>query len=116
MNANRTRPLGRLARVLFCAVLLTPLLPFVGGCGSQEGETVMTGGPETAENMGKAPRSGTYLLFTAMSPNPTATVKLNEGETLGFRKAADGRIEAVAGTQTFRLGKGTTQCYWKVKK
>ena len=112
----RARPLRLLCTPLLLLLLLLPLLLNLAGCGSQEGETVMTGGPETTTNVGKAPRNGTYLLFTAMSPNPTATVKLNEGDPLGFRKLEDGRIEAVAGTQTFTLGKGTAQCYWKVRK
>ena len=54
------------------------------GCGSQEGETVFTAGPNSADVSGKAPRTGTYLLFTSMSPNPTITVKLNEGDPMAF--------------------------------
>jgi hypothetical protein len=116
VNAKRTRPFARAARALLCLFLLAGLVPFVGGCGTQEGETVMTGGPETKDNVGKAPRTGTYKLYTAMSPNPTLTIKLNEGDPLGFRKAEDGHIDAVYGSQTYALGKGTTQAYWKVQK
>jgi len=94
---------------LFLAVCL-------GGCGSQEGETVMTAGPNSADNVGKAPYTGTYLLFTAASMNPTVTEKLNEGDALGFRKNADGQIEAVYRDKSYALPKGTTQAYWKVKR
>jgi len=86
------------------------------GCGSQEGETVMTAGPNSSDNVGKAPSTGTYMLYTAASPNPTLTEKLNEGDTLGFRKNADGQIEAVYKDKSYALPKGTAQAYWKVKK
>ena len=87
------------------------------GCGSQEGETISTGGPETVDNVGKAPSAGTYKLYTAMSANPTLTVKLGEGDKLGFRKAADdGRLEAVYGDKTHKLNEGTSQAYWKLEK
>lgn len=111
MTSIARHPLARYAHAAF-ALLLLPLLLNLGGCGSQEGETVMTGGPE-ATTVGKAPKTGTYKLYTAMSPNPTLTIKLNEGDPLGFRKAEDGRIEAVYGTQSYTLGKGTAQVYWK---
>ena len=90
----------------------------VAGCGSQEGETLFTAGPGSENVAGKATRDGTYLLYTAFSPNPTLTVKLKEGEPLGFRKAADGRIEAFWGSpeQTHAFDKGTSQVYWKVQK
>jgi hypothetical protein len=88
----------------------------LSGCGSQEGETVMTGGPETTNNVGKATQDGTYKLYTAMSPNPTLTAKLKEGDKLGFRKTDDGRIEAVYGEETHVFNKGTAQVYWKLEK
>jgi len=56
------------------------------------------------------------MLYTAASPNPTLTEKLNEGDTLGFRKNADGQIEAVYKDKSYALPKGTAQAYWKVKK
>lgn len=96
--------------------LLVALTLGLTGCGTQEGETVMTAGPNSSDNVGKAPSTGTYMLYTAASPNPTLTEKLNEGDTLGFRKSADGHIEAVYKDKTYDLPKGTTQAYWKVKK
>jgi phosphotransferase system IIB component len=88
----------------------------ISGCGSQEGETVMTAGPNSPDNIGKAPYTGTYLLFTAASPNPTLTENLKEGVTLGFRKSPEGQIQAVYGDKSYTLPKGTAQVYWKVKK
>lgn len=88
----------------------------LSGCGSQEGETVMTAGPNSPDNVGKAPYSGTYLLYTAASPNPTLTQKLKEGDSLGFRKTPEGQIEALYGDKSYTLPKGTMQVYWKVKK
>lgn len=97
------------------AFLVLALLLVVAGCGSQKGKTVMTAGPDSGDNVGTAPETGTYTLYTAMSPNPTLTVKLNQGDKLGFRKAADGRIEAVYGDKTYDFDKGTAQVYWKVE-
>ena len=96
-------------------LVIFALAAVLTGCGSQEGETVMTAGPNSSDNVGKAPYTGTYLLFTAASMNPTITEKLNEGDTLGFRNT-DGQIVAVYRDKTYPLPKGTTQAYWKVKR
>ena len=102
---------------ILCLTLLAALAAVAStGCGSQEGETIMTGGPETENNVGEAPETGTYKLFTAMSPNPTLTAKLQEGDPLGVRKTDDGQIEAVYGDQTHKFGKLTAQVYWKLTK
>jgi hypothetical protein len=87
------------------------------GCGAQSGETVVTQSPTGEAVMLRAPQTGTYKLYTASSLNPTTTVKVNEGDPLGFRKAADGRLEAVAGDNPpVTLGKLTAQAYWKLQK
>ena len=101
-------------RTLAFALLVLTLA--LTGCGSQEGETVMTAGPNSSDNVGKAPYTATYMLYTAASPNPTLTEKLNEGDTLGFKKGEDGRIDAVYKDKTYALPKGTAQAYWKAKK
>lgn len=87
----------------------------LAGCGSQKGKTVFTAGPDSGTNVGTAPETGTYALYTSMSPNPTLTVKLNQGDKLGFQKTSDGRIEAVYKDQTHDFDKGTAQVYWKVE-
>ena len=101
----------RSAALLLATAGLVSLLAV--GCGAQEGETVFTAGPTNPDVGGKAPYTGTYTLYTAMSPNPTMTVKLTEGDPLGFRGAGDGVVEAYAGDQTHKFNKGTAQVYWK---
>ena len=86
----------------------------VAGCGLQKGTTVMTAGPSLSQaQMQTAPEDGNYAVYTSMSPNPTGTVTLHKGDQLGFRKDANGRIQAVGGDQTFDLGALTAQAYWK---
>ena len=92
------------------AVLMGTVL---AGCGSQKGKTVFTAGPNSGDVVGTAPDTGTYLLYTSMSPNPTITVKLNQGDPLGFKKAPDGRIMAVYQDKNYTFDKGTAQVYWK---
>jgi hypothetical protein len=101
---------GKLLSVFFLTFAL-----LLAGCGSQKGRTVFTAGPDSGDNVGAAPETGTYLLYTAMSPNPTMTVKVNQGDKLGFRKTADGRIEAIYNDQVYDFDKGTTQVYWKLQ-
>ncbi|HEY2588488.1 MAG TPA: hypothetical protein VGI81_22295 [Tepidisphaeraceae bacterium] len=101
------------SRLAYATVL--GLVLFASGCGSQKGKTVFTAGPNSGTNVGTAPQDGTYLLYTAMSPNPTVTVKLKEGDKLGFQKTSDGRIEAVYDDKTYDFDKGTAQAYWKVE-
>lgn len=89
----------------------------LAGCGAQPGRTVVTQGATAEPVMITAPETGTYQLYTAASPNPTTTVKLREGDRLGFQKGADGRLEGVAGDQPpVSLGKLTAQAYWKLQK
>ena len=100
------------------ASVLTLVLGLIAfaGCGAQGGKTIYTQGPNADPVMGTAPQNGTYQLYTAMSPNPTTTVKLKEGDPLGFRKTSEGKIEGVAGDQSVALPKGTAQAYWKLRK
>jgi hypothetical protein len=88
----------------------------IAGCGAQSGRTIYTQGANADPVMGTAPQTGMYQLYTAMSPNPTTTVKLKQGDRLGFNKLAGGQIEAVAGDQSVVLPKGTAQAYWKLEE
>lgn len=97
------------------AIVLAALL-FAAGCGSQEGETIFTAGPGTDQVGGTAPKGGTYKLYTAASPNPTITVNVKEGDPLGFRKTADGKIQAFYNDKTYDFDKATAQVYWKHQK
>ena len=87
----------------------------LAGCGSQKGKTIFTASPNSGTVVGVAPETGTYTLITSLSPNPTHTVHLNEGDKLGFQKAADGRIEAVYLDKTYAFNKDTAQVYWKLE-
>src|SRR5689334_15162397 len=71
----------------------------IGGCGLQAGHSVITQNGRSEPVMSTAPDTGTYMLFTASSPNPTATAKVQRGEALGFRRAPDGHLVGVAGEQ-----------------
>ena len=101
-------------KFLFASSLLALAL-LIGGCGSQKGKTVFTAGPDSGNDVGTAPETGNYALYTSMSPNPTRIEKLNQGDKLGFRKSSDGRIEAVWKDQTYDFDKGTAQVYWKLQ-
>jgi len=105
-------------KIKFTSALLGVLL-LVAGCGSQKGKTVFTAGPDSGDVVGTAPETGTYTLYTAMSGNPTITVKMKQGDKMGFRKSSDGKIEAVytvdGKENTYDFDKGTTQVYWKVE-
>ena len=54
--------------------------------------------------MQEAPSDGEYvLLSTMMNTTPKATVRLREGEPLGFKTGTTGKIIAVAGTREIEL-------------
>ena len=103
-------------RNLTNSLLLVPtmaLTMLLTGCGAQSGKTIMTQGFNAEPVTGNAPVTGMYKLFTGMSMNATTTVKLKAGDPIGFRKTADGQMEAFAGDQSQVLPKGWAQAYWK---
>jgi IMP dehydrogenase/GMP reductase len=99
-----------------CGMALTVAVASLGGCGAQPGKTIVTQGANAAPVMVTAPQSGTYKLYTSMSPNPTTTVRLQSGDKLGFTRDDQGRLVAVGGDTMQPLGKGTAQAYWKLQK
>jgi hypothetical protein len=103
-------------RMLLTVLSLVIASTLLSGCGAQPGTTIMTQGFNSEPVMGNAPQAGEYMLYTAASPNPTSTVRLNAGDPLGFRKADDGHWIAVAANQSFDLPKGTAQMYWKLRQ
>lgn len=106
----------RTLRIIFAAMAISSGAALLTGCGAQAGKTIITQGATAEPVMGTAPQTGEYMLFTAMSPNPTSTVRVKEGDPLGFRRADDGHLVGVAGTQSFDLPKGTGQAYWKLQE
>lgn len=102
--------------VLFTFGLLVAGGAALPGCGLQAGHSVMTQNANSDPVLGTAPDSGEYALYTATSPNAMATVKVNRGDRLGFRRAEDGHLTAVAGDQSFDLPHHAVQAYWKFEK
>lgn len=105
-----------MARWAFGAALSAAVIGAGGGCGSQPGKTIVTQGANAEPVMITAPQSGTYKLYTSLSPNPTTTARVQAGEPLGFRRDDQGRLVGVAGGTEQPLGKGTAQAYWKLQK
>lgn len=107
----------RTLRFFIAALAISTGLAWLAGCGAQAGRTIVTQGAMSEPVMSSAPQTGEYMLYTAMSPNPTSTVRLKEGDALGFRRADDGHLVAVAGNQQpIDLPKGTSQAYWKLQQ
>lgn len=106
----------RTLRALIASLAVFTGIAVFTGCGAQPGRTIITQGANAEPVMGTAPQAGEYMLYTAASPNPTATVRLKEGDQLGFRRADDGHLVAVASGQSFDLPKGTAQAYWKLEE
>ena len=68
----------------------------LAGCGAKEGQRLIEyerGGTRTQEK--KAGADGRYTLHLPDRPN--VTFRVMKGERVGFRKAADGYVEAYAG-------------------
>jgi hypothetical protein len=105
----------RAIKVLIAAIALIGIAQLTIGCGSQPGTTIVTQGANAEPVMSNAPQDGEYMLFTSMSPNPTSTVRVKSGAPLGFRRADNGHLVAVAGDQSFDLPAGTAQAYWKLQ-
>jgi hypothetical protein len=107
----------RIQKLAIGALGLIFSLTLLPGCGAQPGTTILTQGANADPVMAAAPKTGEYMLFTAASPNPTATIQLKEGDALGFKKGGDdGHWIGVAGSSNFDLPKGTAQAYWKVEQ
>ena len=103
----------RIAKKAVAGIATSLLAGLFAGCGLQAGRTVMTQGATSDPVMGTAPETAKYMLYTAASPNPTATVRVNAGQPLGFKRADDGHLVGVADGQQFDLPKTTAQAYWK---
>jgi len=90
-NANR-RCACRLLAVL-------PMLALLVGCG---GTTIVTHDAGNLETPGEAPSDGKYSLYQKFPPTLLkGPVALRQGDALGFKTALTGRIDAVAGENTW---------------
>ena len=55
----------------------------------------------------ETPSQGEYVLLSSMmDTTPKATLRLAEGQPLGFKEAGTGRVTAVAGDKEFELKDG----------
>jgi hypothetical protein len=89
------------------------------GCGTQPGQTVVKYNSDTAlPNLTTVPEDGQYALYSTWDTTPINTATLVKGDKLGFDKAADGGIVAVAGSNSFPIkpnwAKGSY--YWNHRK
>lgn len=91
-------------------LLLLAALTALNGCANPLAHQT---NPQSEHQIGptltRVPEPATYALTPLEHPNavPLATVHLNRGERVGFRRDSDGTLVAVAGKQTFPVPNGT---------
>jgi hypothetical protein len=88
----------------------------LAGCGAQKGQTQIKYERNQEPQLIEAPSTGVYALYTATDVTPKVRQRLSKGDKLGFEKAADGRVRAVAGTYNQTLAESTREAYWKLDK
>jgi hypothetical protein len=89
------------------------------GCGAQPGKSLVKYTRDSPlPNMTKAPRDGTYSLYSTWDATPIVSYPLMKDDALGFKEGDNGGAVAVAGNNTYPVkanwAKGTY--YWKVQK
>ena len=89
------------------------------GCGAQPGTTVVKYNRDsTLPNLTTVNSDGTYALYSTWDTTPITTAPLMKGDRIGFDKAADGGVVAVAGNNTWPIkpnwAKGSY--YWNRRK
>ena len=102
-------------KIVLAALMLSGAVTTMTGCGAQPGTTILTQNANSDPVMGTALQSGEYMLYTSASMNPTVTVRLKAGDPLGFRRSSEGRMQAIAGDQSFDMPTGYAQAYWKLQ-
>jgi hypothetical protein len=88
----------------------------LAGCGAQKGQTQIKYEKDQEPQTIEALSSGVYALYTATDVTPKVRQRLSKGDRLGFEKASDGRVRAVAGTYNQTLAASTREAYWKLEK
>jgi hypothetical protein len=61
----------------------------------------------------KVKHGGDFALFYDDDRKPEIPIRLHAGELLGFAKARDGRMQAVAGEFRMNLSGDVQRAYWK---
>ena len=105
-----------MSKVMFALVLSMGML--LVGCGSQPGKNIVKyekGSP--LPTLTKAPRDGTYALYSTWDTTAIISYPLMKDDKLGFDTANDG-VVAVAGNNTYPMkidwAKGSY--FWKLQK
>jgi hypothetical protein len=63
-----------------------------------------------------APKTADYALYTGGNQTPKVVIKVNKGEKLGFEKAADGKVIAVAGDKySTAIDPKAKETTWKMR-
>ena len=88
------------------------LIVTLAGCQAvQKGETVTRYDKGQQPMMGQATMDGQYSLYGVSDATPMVTYNLKAGDKLGFERASDGQLYAVAGQNRQPVANDTY--YWK---
>lgn len=61
----------------------------------------------------KVKRGGDFALYCDENKKPEIPVRLHAGEVMGFARAKDGRVQAIAGEFKMNLSGDVQRAYWK---
>ena len=89
------------------------------GCGTQPGRTVIKYTSDTTlPNTTTVGQDGDYSLYSTWDTTPITTAHLMKGDRIGFDKAADGGVVAVAGNNTWPIKTNWAKghYYWNHRK
>lgn len=89
------------------------------GCGAQPGNTVVKYSGELDEQVIEAPMTAIYNLYGSRDLEPLLSVKIEEGDEVGFKKqeGEDGKVIAVYGSREQVLEGELLSTYrWKKQK
>lgn len=110
--ATSCRPLT--AVITVCRLIAGFALIAVGGCIRFPPSTVIsyrTGGSLPVLRTISQP--GDYALYYRDDPEPQIPIHLNAGDSIGFIKKPDGRVQAVAGDFRMNISSTAGAAYWK---
>ncbi len=101
-----------MTRICSVAAILLGL-GLAAGCGAVGGgKTIVRYDENSPPIETKAPAGGSYALYSTMDATPRVRVTLNEGDQIGFKKADNGQLIAVAGNREIPVT-GNATYYWK---
>src|SRR3954470_16955014 len=87
------------------------MITFTSCTAVQKGETVVRYDKGQQAIMGQAVSDGQYSLYGVSDATPMVTYNLKAGDKLGFERASDGQLYAVAGQNRQPVANDTY--YWK---